>query len=132
MLEDLDKGKGRTDIGKGARTSDLQRKRKQERMVQSDHDKRTRRGSKISAGIAGKQVINRRTALRSHRNINRIVDKHTPSWKGKIVECKSGKGGGEEGKSKDANLDTAVDVGRCEHGGVVCTAGGDKQKFWED
>ena len=48
MLEDLDNGKG-------------------------DQDKRTRRRSKVSVGIAGKQVINRRTAGQGHSS-NRVKD----------------------------------------------------------
>ena len=53
------KGKNPTGIGKA-------KAREQEKMVRNHRDEQTRRRFKVSVGIAGKQVINRRTTRQGH------------------------------------------------------------------
>ena len=56
MLEDSDNGKGDLLPRERGRIPRAQRK-EQEKMVQSHQDKRTRKRSKVSVGIAGKHVV---------------------------------------------------------------------------
>ena len=99
MFEDLDTGKcdvlsrekGRTPLAKGKR---------QEHMVQSHQDKRTRRRSKTGVGIAGKQVINRRIAWQGHSS-NRVKDNRVLVERETIRMASQAKGEGKKGKSKD-------------------------------
>ena len=67
MLEDSDSGKDEPFPKEGERTSlALAKKKKQEKMVRNHRDEQTRRKFTVSVGIAGKQLINRRTARQGH------------------------------------------------------------------
>ena len=74
------------------------KEREQEKMVRNHQDEQTHRKFKVSVGIAGKQVINRRIVLGQQQSQGQS---NFPG-KGNDVKGKSGKGGGKKGKSKDA------------------------------
>ena len=71
MLEDSDNRKDEPFPKEGERTP-LAKEKGQEKMVRNHWDEQTHRRFKVSVGIAGKQVINRRTAGQSHSS--RIKD----------------------------------------------------------
>ena len=66
-------GQGRAGKGKG-KNPNVKGKGAGNDGATHHQDKRTRRGSKDSAGIVGKQVVDRRTAGRSHCSISRTKD----------------------------------------------------------
>ena len=73
-------------------------------MVRNHWDEQTRRRFKVSVGSAGKQVINVRIAGQTlaDGHSNRVKDSQILLERENDVKGKSGKGGGKNGKSKDA------------------------------
>ena len=75
-----------------------QRERDRKRWCKNHQDKQTRRRFKVSVGIAGKQVINRRTAGQDHssrvKDNQILLERETMS--------NASQGGGKKSKSKDA------------------------------
>ena len=89
MLEDSDTGKDGPFPKERERTPvALAKEREQEKMVRNHQDEQTHRKFKVSVGIAGKQVTNRRIAGQGHSSI--FKDSQID------VEGKSGKGGGKK------------------------------------
>ena len=77
MLEDLDNGKDEPFPKERERTPlALAKGREQEKMVRNHQDEPTHRKFKVSVGIAGKQVTNRRTAGQGHSS--RVKDSQIP------------------------------------------------------
>ena len=69
MLEDPDNGKDEPfSKGKGKTPLALAKEREQEKIVRNHRDDQTHRKFKVSVGLAGKQVMNRRIAGQGHSN----------------------------------------------------------------